>query len=423
MRFRFRFILLMFMCIYNVATSQILKDSVQIHFRQSKTDVDTSYMHNGDSLRRFIKYGLNNYQPDSLYSLRSVTVVGGASPEGSVRFNEWLSSMRAQRLCDYLVREIMIPDSLTAYTRLGRDWPGLRRMVVADPDVPDRDGVVAVIDDILVNYQRGERESDDDLNRLRRLDGGIPYRYLYRNMFPALRESKVVLTFAVRMPSLPCEVPVEVFAPISLTATEICVPTPLPTRQRNFYMALKTNMLSDVLALPQVAAEFYIGQDFSIVGNWMYGWWDNNSAHRYWRAYGGDVTVRWWFGHQAQQKPLTGHHVGLYGGVLTYDFEFGGKGWMGGRPGHSLWDRCMHMAGVEYGYSLPVARRLNIDFALGLGYMGGKYVEYVPNGSCYEWQATKQKHWFGPTKAEVSLTWLIGCGNYNYKYNRKGVAE
>ena len=38
---------------------------------------------------------------------------------------------------------------------------------------------------------------------------------------------------------------------------------------------------------------------------------------------------------------------------------------MGGEPGGTLWDKGNYAVGVEYGYSLPVARRLNIDFTIG----------------------------------------------------------
>ena len=68
---------------------------------------------------------------------------------------------------------------------------------------------------------------------------------------------------------------------------------------------------------------------------------------------------------------------------------------------------------MEYGYSLPIARRLNLDFALGVGYWGGKYYKYIPRDGHYVWQATRNRHWFGPTKAGVSLVWLIGRGNTN----------
>lgn len=132
-----------------------------------------------------------------------------------------------------------------------------------------------------------------------------------------------------------------------------------------------------------------------------------------WRTYGGDMVIRKWLGKAAKEKPLTGHHLGLYGQIFTYDFETGGKGYMGGKPGGTLWDKMNYSAGVEYGYSLPVAYRLNIDFTIAVGYWGGTYYEYTPVDNCYVWQATKERHWFGPTKAEISLVWLIGRENFN----------
>ena len=104
----------------------------------------------------------------------------------------------------------------------------------------------------------------------------------------------------------------------------------------------------------------------------MYAWWKTDRKHWYWRTYGGELNVRKWFGKRAQEKPLQGHHLGVYGQLLTYDFETGGRGYIGGKPGGSLWDKANWGAGVEYGYSLPVGRRLNLDFTVGAGYLGGE---------------------------------------------------
>ena len=120
------------------------------------------------------------------------------------------------------------------------------------------------------------------------------------------------------------------------------------------------------------------------------------------------------------EKPLQGHHIGLNAQMLTYDFEFGGKGYMGGVPGGTLWDRMSYTVGAEYGYSMPIAKRLNIDFSLAAGYMGGRYYEYIPLDGHYVWQATKDRKWIGPTKLEVSLVWLLGHGNYNTKTKKGG---
>ena len=120
-------------------------------------------------------------------------------------------------------------------------------------------------------------------------------------------------------------------------------------------------------------------------------------------------------GHRATKNPLTGHHLGIYSQILTYDFETGGRGYMAGTPGGTLLDKANYTVGLEYGYSLPVNRKLNIDFTLGAGYMTGQYHEYLPLDGCNVWQNTKQRRWWGPTKAEISLVWFVGCDGYNGK--------
>lgn len=175
------------------------------------------------------------------------------------------------------------------------------------------------------------------------------------------------------------------------------------------YLAFRTNMLLDAVAVPNVGFEWAFAPLWSASATWMYAWWDNRGSNFFLRTYGGDLELRRWFGPRAAAKPLTGHHIGIYGQMLTYDIEFGHRGYLG--------DRWSYGAGISYGYSLPVGRHINIDFSLGVGYLGGKYREYLPIEGHYVWQATKQRRWFGPTKLEVTLVWLLGRGNVN---ERKG---
>ncbi len=194
--------------------------------------------------------------------------------------------------------------------------------------------------------------------------------------------------------------------------TERCIPLTPPYTAAPFYMALKTNLLYDALLIPNLGAEFHLGRNWSLSGNWMYAWWSNRHHHRYWRTYGGDFALRKWLSERSRTNPLTGHHVGISGQLLTYDFELGGRGYLA--------DRWNYAIGLEYGYSLPVARRLNLNFVIGIGYGGGTYKEYLPRNGCYIRQCTKHRHWIGPTKAEISLVWLIGRGNTNQlKRDRK----
>lgn len=400
--------------------SREFKDSVRIHFRQSKFNLDTLYNGNCDSID-FFRRSLSTLKEENPYAaVRKVIVVGGASPEGSIAINKTLSEKRAKRIFSLFSHLPDLKPDLTEFVFIGRDWKGLRKMMVADPNVPYREETLALIDEIIERNKNGENDGAGNLKALKALQKGKPYAYLFKKFFPFLRTAQVMLEYEVIE-----HIPDSIMPPPSYADAVVGVPESLEgmgytlhevevEKECNpFFMNIRSNMLYDVLAVPNLGAEFYIGKNWSIGANWMYAWWSKNSSHRYWRLYGGDINLRKWFGSKAKAKPLTGHHVGILAQTQTWDFEFGGKGYMGGKPGGNIFDRANYGASIEYGFSLPVAERLNIDFSVAAGYIGGKYVTYTPQGAGYVWTATKQFNWFGPTKAEISLVWQIGCGNRN----------
>ena len=114
-----------------------------------------------------------------------------------------------------------------------------------------------------------------------------------------------------------------------------------------------------------------------------------------WSCAAGSVGERW-------KNRFPGIMSDCTGRSSPMDFELGGKGYLG--------DKWSYGGGVAYGYSLPVGHRFNVDFTLGIGYLGGSYKEYIPLDGHYVWQTTKNRRWFGPTKAGISLVWLIGRG-------------
>ena len=388
-------------------------DSVKVYFRVSHTEIDPDFHDNGvtlDSIFHKLSTDSRLYGPTR--RLSSVTVTGAASPEGSVQFNRYLSEKRAGAIFDEFRSRGLLTDSLTSFDFLGRDWRGLLSEVENDSMVPYKADVID-----LLNKINGSNPPAHPLVELKSLHEGVPYRYLHSELFPDLRFSRLTVEYErlfphIRIPDLQLDMP-------DITANGCASLLPLPVALgsvkecRPFYMALKTNMLYDALLLPNIGAEIYVGKNISLTADWMYGWWDRDRTHYYWRAYGGNIGARWWFGNPAHEKPLTGHHLGLFAGVITYDFELGKGGIMGGLPHGTLWDRCNFISGLEYGYSLPVTRRLNIDFSLAIGYMGGKYLKYEPKYGFYIWQSTHRLRWMGPTKAEISLVWLIGCDNWN----------
>ncbi|MDE6536212.1 MAG: DUF3575 domain-containing protein [Muribaculaceae bacterium] len=384
-------------------------DSVEVYFHQGRARIEPEFHSNGlriDSLNEFVTR-------DSRLRLKGVKVIGSASPEGSVAINKNLSERRAKSIFNAIAA---LPDSIAEFDYIGRDWAGLRQMVEQDPQVPSRRQTLSLLNKICSQMADGEPDNAENLRRVKELPS---YNYMYQRMFPALRFSRLFVNYE---PALRGSVTAPGLLPVTYTVvsdTPELALLPIAPARKPFYMALKTNMLFDAALIPNLGAEFYVGRNWSVTANWAYAWWDKNSTHRYWRYYGGDIGVRRWFGRAAERKPLTGHHLGLSAGVFTFDFEMGGRGYMGGKPGRTLWDRCLMTSALEYGYSLPVSRRLNIDFSIGVGYAGGKIVEYTPREGKYIWEKTKRVNWFGPTKAEISLVWLIGRGNVN---SRKGAS-
>ena len=197
-------------------------------------------------------------------------------------------------------------------------------------------------------------------------------------------------------------------------------PTPAPVTEpvatkskKPFYMAIKTNMIYDLVAVPNISAEFYLGKGFSLSAGYTHAWWKNEAKNWFWRYYGAEASLRWWFGKRSRIKPLQGHHIGVNYQMMTYDFQLGNQGVLAGKPGGTLIDRPSHTVALEYGYSVAIARRLNLDFVVGAGYNWGIFDEYIPIDGHYVWQSTKRRQYIGPTKLEVSLVGLIGHGNYN----------
>lgn len=165
------------------------------------------------------------------------------------------------------------------------------------------------------------------------------------------------------------------------------------------HLALKSNLLYDLALIPNMGCEVALGRHCSLGATGHYTRLHDGDRHRWWFTYGADMTVRYHWGRAAQEAPLSGHHVGLYGQLLAYDIELGGRGYQGRRWSYG--------GGVEYGYSWALSRRWRLEAAAGVGYLTGRYREYVPEDYCRVWVATKNRQWFGPTRAEATLVWLL----------------
>lgn len=399
------------------AAEEDQKESLKatIYFPTGYSTLNLNYRNNAAALEVFYE-AVRNLQKDTTATLKSIRITGSSSPTGRTDCNETLSQKRGETLKNHLSRELSLPLSMFSVEWKGEDYEALLN-ILEESDFQWKEEVSDIVRNTPVWVVKDGKIVDSRKKRLMDLAGGRAWNTLKEEIFPLLQQSSAI----------ECEIERKELPPVKETTTEtetiveekqdtIIVAALLPAEpvepidtlmqveKKPFYMAFKTNLLYDIALTPNIGAEVYLGKGWSISGNWQYAWWHNDNTHYYHRTYGGEIDLRKYFGEKAAQKPLTGHHFGVYMQGVTYDFEFGGTGNL---------SKFSYGAGVEYGYSLPVAKRLNLDFGVGLGYFGGQYKKYDPEDGHYVWKQTLQRNFFGPTKAEISLIWLLGRGNTN----------
>lgn len=359
------------------ATVDSCRFAEKIFFRKSSSKLDTAFCGNAERLLRIFDF---LGRADSL-RVKRITITGSASPEGRRAFNLRLSRHRADAL-----------------------WK------VIAPDV-----------------ERCDAEAGVEVAPLL-YSAGVPYRSLRYAEFSAAWLPRLDYVDSVPVPA-PVKNAGEVVAPereiVSheqtaapfdgvvgagnvVDAVSAVHPEKGPGRSIP-PVFLTTNLLYDAALTPNLGIGIYLGKRVTLFADWMHAWWSNRDRRRYWRLYGGDVEVRYQLGGESSGNPFSGHRVGVYASIVTYDFQFGRS-----RTG-VMGDKFNYAAGVSYGYSLPLARRFSLDFSIGIGYMWGRYKKQHLEDDHDVWQSTHTRRWFGPTRAEVGLSWLIGAGNINGK--------
>lgn len=362
-------------------TTQI-SDTLYVYFKVGKTDIVPSFMGNSTTLNTFDRFLIDYSSPRFMYTLQGITLQGSASPEGKAHWNRILANRRADAISKYIKNEHSVNQQLVKkddvtinhgahYTQ----WPQLRSTQIivvyerVSKDEPLPQGAGAQLGMVRV----GTKSVQSQLEYVSSIENSANWEEANKEVANWKESSRE------------------------------------ENESRNFRIALKTNALYDILLTPNIGVEIPVYGNWSVAANWMYAWWKADPSSWYHRIYGGDIEVRRYIkqwpwskanGTGNTSSPLTGWHVGAYAQMLTYDFEWGGTGYLG--------DKWSCAAGAAVGYSKNIAKNLNLDFTLGVGYLTGEYMEYKPIDNCYVWQATKQRHWIGPTKAEVSLVWLLG---------------
>lgn len=388
-------------------------DQVNIYFKQGESTILDTYKGNGSSLES-IKTGLRSILSNSHNTIDSIVISASSSPEGRLPFNKALADDRGSSLERYIIGELV--DSLhkkVIVRSFGEDWGGLQAAVFDDPNVPNRE---AVLDILNVSSNRDARQFF-----LSQLDGGRSWRYLNSHIFPNLRSSAAVLVYytdtSVDIGGISPLIYSAKSEPISrdtlrLPVTRVLVPLSLPiistdriissyTRSNRPVWAIKTNLVYWAALQGNVEFEFYMADRWSLNFEYQVAWWKNDSKHQYYQYTQCGPEGRYWF---KADNQFRGHYIGLHVGFGIYDLSWGHQhqqyqGYQG---------EFAIALGISYGYVWRLGEYLNLEVGFGFGYIMTEYRRYRYIDDCSVYQATERMQFLGPTKARVNLVWQLG---------------
>ncbi len=176
-------------------------------------------------------------------------------------------------------------------------------------------------------------------------------------------------------------------------------------------IAIKTNLLYDASATINIGTEIGLGKrtTLDISGNYN-AWNTNTELNEKMRHLLIQPEFRYYF-----CERMRGHFIGAHAHLVEYNIC--GDQWL---PNifktasnfHSLSEEKSRYqgdgygAGLVYGYDWAISNRMNIEFAMGAGYVHLDYDRYGP-AKCSPLRDSSTKDYWGLTKLGVSLVYII----------------
>lgn len=387
------------------------RHSIYVDFRVNSTTIDKNYRNNSTVLKR-VDSLFTELKRDTTITIESVEFSGSASPEGNASINGRLSQARMNAVEKFVRSNISFPDDIVTHNDRYIDWGHLIELIEADPTLPMRDEVLAIIRTEYPNAKdyRGQ-VIDGRIPELKALDNGAIWRELLQRYFVKMREGAVIMNTYIDVPIEPEVVEEEepeeeyVYYPDPADEEEYVIDdmgaydTNFEAKyQKNPLISVKTNLMAYSTLIPNVGVEVRITPRLSFEITGLYSPY-NLFVHDFkTRVLAMKPEIRYWWGESLRK----GHFVGIHLPVAGFNIQLN-KDFRYQDPNHALWG-----VGLNYGYAMLIGKRQNwsLDFTIGFGYMDVKYDVYegVRNG---KYVRTEEKHYFGPTRVGINLSYII----------------
>ena len=372
------------------------------------------------------------------FEVVKVIVAGCASPDGLWAYNVALSENRTKNTVQYLKALRMLPADLIQGEFRYEDWNMLYEMV-QQSDLDHKDEVM----EIIRTKTWGERKI-----ALKTLADGKVWERLEREFFPFMRGVELLVVYdkpAVEK-TVTSDVAVDTKPVTQHTRKEepanadtvyvtdtVYLYRDVPAVRNQgvdvsesryepvaedepkspWRFGIKTNLLSDVIAIPSVGLEFQMGRYLSLD---LQGWWTGYNmfvpADRNAVFYGASPELRWWLKGHSMNK---GSFLGVHANCAWYSIQWtDGLLYQNGTLGYAAdaTDNIKKFSpawsvGLTYGYCLPLGEKANwgIEFLIGAGYLNA--YQKVAESRDNVWTAKEYQDMtgFGLTKAAINLTY------------------
>lgn len=159
-----------------------------LDFQVGRSVILPNFRRNPEELSK-IDAVISEIQNNSDVVIKGLFIEGYASPEGVYTTNERLAQERAKALKEYIKTKFSIPEGFFKVTSVAEDWDGLTELV-KDSELKEKDKILEIISGIDI--------LDGREAALMRLNKGIPYRVMLREMFPSLRRVEYQVDYTVK---------------------------------------------------------------------------------------------------------------------------------------------------------------------------------------------------------------------------------
>lgn len=178
---------------YSEPTNEIVKmrnmqEAAYLDFKVSQTNILPNYRNNAVELKR-MKANIDSIRNDEDINVRSITIHGMASPEGSYALNEKLAKGRTDALRDYLIKQYKLPKDFVKSTyEPVINWAGLRQWL-ENNEIENGKAILDIVNSDLPDFDRNQKIKTTYPSQ---------YKWLLENVYPGLRVSEYFVDYDVR---------------------------------------------------------------------------------------------------------------------------------------------------------------------------------------------------------------------------------